>query len=87
MRVTTVATISTALGDNRKTFASPARGRAGFQGGRTVRGLNNDVTVRDHEIKGNKSGLIKARYILSYLLGSSRLVSLSVEISFPFISG
>jgi hypothetical protein len=52
-----------------------------------VGGLNKDITVQDLRIKGNKSGLIKARYLLAYLLGSSRLVSLSVKISFPFISG
>jgi hypothetical protein len=37
-------------------------------------------------VNGNKSGLIEARYLLSYLLGSLRLVFLPVEIIFSFMS-
>jgi hypothetical protein len=43
----------------------------------SVWGLNKDVMGRDQGIKGNKFGLNKVRYLLPYLLVSSRLVSVT----------
>jgi hypothetical protein len=80
MRATVTTTISAILDDSLQEFLITQLEDEFFKEGR-------DVTGQDQRIKGNKFGIIKARYILPYLLGSSRLVSFSVDIIFPFISG
>jgi hypothetical protein len=85
---------SCVLGSSSNSVDTIGSGVSGMGTGDGDRSLPRAITAthwarlpRDQGIKGNKSSLIKVRYLLPYLLQSSRLVSLSVEISFPFISG